>query len=213
MFNDAPLHSRVRRLMFGALNQCTINPMQAGVERLVEDLLDRLADQAAPELIAHLASQLPIKVIGNLLRLSAGDRAPLRDWSLAILSALGSAPSPAMPARGNAAVAEFCSLLRKVVAQRRARPDDPETDVLTRLIEGEVDGERLSESELLHNCIFLLNARHETTTNLIGNGLHAMLTQREAWQRLVAEPALIGSAVEELLRFESPLHLLARARR
>ncbi len=79
--------------------------------------------------------------------------------------------------------------------------------MLTRLIQGEVHGERLSEAELLHNCVFLLNAGHETTTNLIGNGVHALLTQRNAWDRLVAEPALIGSAVEELLRFDSPLQL------
>ena len=207
VFNDAPLHSRVRRLMLGALNQRAISRMQAGVERLVEDLLDRLADEAAPDLISHFASQIPIEVIGNLLDLPVGDRAPLQGWSLAILSALEPAPSPAVLARGNAAVAEFCALLRNVVAQRRARPGDPETDVLTRLIEGEVDGGRLSETELLHNCIFLLNAGHETTTNLIGNGVHAMLAQREAWHRLVAEPALINSAVEELLRFESPLQL------
>jgi len=80
-------------------------------------------------------------------------------------------------------------------------------DVLTRLIQGEVNGERLSERELLHNCIFLLNAGHETTTNLIGNGMHALLTHRDQWQRLLDDRTLIDTAVEELLRFESPLQL------
>jgi cytochrome P450 len=207
VFNDAPLHTRVRRLLLGALNQRAITRMEAGVSALVERLLDHIADEAAPDLIAHFAAEIPVEVIGNLLDVPSADRAPLRGWSLAILSALEPAPAPEVLARGHAAVTAFCEALRVLVAQRRAHPGDPEADVLTRLIQGEVNGERLSETELLHNCIFLLNAGHETTTNLIGNGVHALLTQREAWDRLVAEPALVGTAVEELLRFESPLQL------
>jgi cytochrome P450 len=207
VFNDAPLHTRVRRLLMGALNQRAIGRMEAGVNALVQRLLDGLADQPAPDLVAHFAAEIPVQVIGNLLDVPQAERAPLRAWSLAILSALEPAPSAAVLARGHAAVTEFCSQLRGLVARRRAHPGDPEADVLTRLIQGETDGERLSETELLHNCIFLLNAGHETTTNLIANGVHALLTQRAAWDRLVAEPALLPSAVEELLRFESPLQL------
>jgi hypothetical protein len=211
VFNDAPLHTRVRRLLLGALNQRAIARMEAGVVRLVDGLLDRLADRPSPDLIAHFAAEIPVEVIGNLLDVPTADRAPLRAWSLAILSALEPAPSAAVLAAGHAAVSEFLGQLRALVAQRRAHPGDPEADVLTRLIQGEVvggsEGERLTETELLHNCIFLLNAGHETTTNLIGNGVHALLTQRAAWDRLVAEPALINTAVEELLRFESPLQL------
>jgi cytochrome P450 len=181
--------------------------MEAGVVALVGRLLDRLADQPEPDLIAHFAAQIPVEVIGNLLGMPHEARAPLRDWSLAILSALEPAPAPEVLARGNRAVSEFLVQLRGLVAERRARPGDPEVDVLTRLLQGEVGGERLTETELLHNCIFLLNAGHETTTNLIGNGVHALLSQREAWERLQREPALIASAVEELLRFESPLQL------
>ncbi|GCL63757.1 cytochrome P450 [Pseudaquabacterium pictum] len=207
VFNDAPLHTRVRRLLLGALNQRAITRMEAGVAKLVERLLDQLADQPAPDLIAHFAAEIPVEVIGNLLDVPAADRAPLRAWSLAILSALEPAPSAEVLARGHAAVTDFCDQLRSLVAHRRAHPGDPQADVLTRLIQGETDGERLTEAELLHNCIFLLNAGHETTTNLIGNGVHALLTQRVAWAQLVAEPALIHTAVEELLRFESPLQL------
>lgn len=207
VFNDAPLHTRVRRLLLGALNQRAITRMEAGVVALVQRLLDQLADQPAPDLIAHFAAEIPVEVIGNLLDVPQADRAPLRGWSLAILSALEPAPSPEVLARGHAAVTAFCDQLRSLVAHRRAHPGDPQADVLTRLIQGETDGEQLSEAELLHNCIFLLNAGHETTTNLIGNGVHAMLTQRAAWDRLVAEPGLIHTAVEELLRFESPLQL------
>jgi len=207
VFNDAPLHTRVRRLMLGALNQRAIARMEAGVAALVQRLLDRLADQAAPDLITHFAAEIPVEVIGNLLDVPQADRAPLRAWSLAILSALEPAPSAEVLARGHAAVTDFCAMLRSLVAHRRAHPGDPAVDVLTRLIQGDSDGTQLSEAELLHNCIFLLNAGHETTTNLLGNGVHALLTQRTAWQRLVDEPGIVPSAVEELLRFESPLQL------
>lgn len=206
VFSDPPLHTRVRRILMGALNQRAIARMETGVLALVDGLLDRLEDAAAPDLIEDYAAQIPVEVIGNLLDVPRGQRGPLREWSLAILSALEPAPGAAVLARANAAVGEFTGALRELVAYRRRHPGDPEVDVLTRLLQGDAGG-TLSEAELLHNCIFLLNAGHETTTNLIGNGLHALLTHRDQLDRLVAEPALIHGAVEELLRFESPLQL------
>ena len=206
VFSDPPLHTRVRRLLMGALNQRAITRMEAGLVTLVDGLLDRLADLPAPDLIDDFAARIPVEVIGNLLAVPHAERAPLRDWSLAILSALEPAPGPALLARANAAVSEFLAHLRRLVDERRRHPGDPDSDVLTRLLQGDAEG-ALSETELLHNCIFLLNAGHETTTNLIGNGLHALLRHRGELDRLVAEPALITSAVEELLRFESPLQL------
>jgi cytochrome P450 len=208
VFNDPPLHTRVRRLLMGALNQRAITRMEAGVVALVDGLLGAIeARGPQADLIELFAARIPIEVIGNLLAIPHGEREPLRAWSLAILSALEPAPDAALLARGDAAVSAFLAYLEGLVADRRAHPGDPEADVLTRLIQGEVDGERLTQHELLHNCIFLLNAGHETTTNLIGNGVHALLTQRGAYEHLVAEPALLNSAIEELLRFESPLQL------
>jgi cytochrome P450 len=208
VFNDAPLHTRVRRLLMGALNQRAIARMEAGVAALVESLIDDMqARGARADLIGDFAARIPVEVIGNLLDVPHAERGPLRDWSLAILSALEPAPSTEVLARGHRAVREFLAALDSLVQRRRAAPGDPEADVLTRLIQGEVNGEKLSGNELLHNCIFLLNAGHETTTNLIGNGVHALLTLREQYERLVAEPALLPTAVEELLRFESPLQL------
>ena len=206
VFNDPPLHTRVRRILMGALNQRAIARMEAGLVELVARLLDRLAGEPAPDLIAHFAAQIPVEVIGNLLDVPHAERAPLRGWSLAILSALEPAPDPALLARGHAAVSDFSLYLKGLVAERRRRPGDPESDVLTRLLRGDAEGQ-LSEPELLHNCIFLLNAGHETTSNLIGNGLHALMTQRDQLERLAADPALLPSAVEELLRYESPLQL------
>jgi hypothetical protein len=207
VFSDPPLHTRVRRLILGAVNQRAIVRMEPGLIALVDRLLDQLADREAPDLIEHFAAQIPLEVIGNLLDVPHAERGPLREWSLAILSALEPVPGETRLARANAAVAEFLAYLRDLVARRRAQPGDPNVDVLTRLIQGESDGEKLTEAELLHNCIFLLNAGHETTTNLIGNGLHALMAHRDQWQRLQREPALIGTAVDELLRFESPLQL------
>ena len=206
VFSDPPLHTRVRRLMMGALNQRAITRMESGVVALVDGLLDRLDGRPEADLIEDFAAQIPVDVIGNLLDVPRDERGPLRAWSLAILSALEPVPSAEMLARGNAAVTEFVAYLRTLIAHRRAHPGDPEVDVLTRLM-GEYGGERLSETELLHNCIFMLNAGHETTTNLIGNGMHALLAQRGQLERLQREPALINTAVEELLRFESPLQL------
>jgi hypothetical protein len=100
-------------------------------------------------------------------------------------------------------VTDFLAYLATLVARRRQKPGNPERDVLTRLIQGEDDGERLTEKELLHNCIFLLNAGHETTTNLIGNGLVALHRNPDQKQRLIDKPDLIKTAVEEMLRYES----------
>ena len=206
VFSDPPLHSRVRRILVGALNQRAITRMEAGVQALVGGLLDKLTGQAHADLIEDFAAQIPVEVIGNLLAIPQTRRAPLRAWSLDILSALEPAPGADILARANAAVTGFTAFLRELVADRQRHPGDPEADVLTRLLHGDAGG-TLNETELLHNCIFLLNAGHETTTNLIGNGLHALLQHPAQLQRLVAEPALIHSAVEELLRFESPLQL------
>jgi cytochrome P450 len=207
VFNDPPLHTRVRRLLLGALNQRAIARMAPGLAVLVDALIDRLERLDAPDLIDDFAARIPIEVIGNLLAVPQDEREPLRQWSLDILGALEPQPPAAALAAGHAAVSDFLAYLRGLVERRRRAPGDPDVDVLTRLIQGEVDGERLSETELLHNCIFLLNAGHETTTNLIGNGLHALLTHRAELARLAADPSLLPSAVEELLRFESPLQL------
>ena len=206
VFSDPPLHTRLRRILMGALNQRAIARMEAGLHAMVDSLLDGLADEPAPDLVDHFAARIPVEVIGNLLDVPKADRGPLRGWSLATLSALEPAPTPEMLARGQAAVAEFLDYLEGLVAQRQAHPGDPDSDVLTRLLRGDAEG-RLSELELPHNCIFLLNAGHETTTNLIGNGLHALIAHRSQFERLLAEPALINPCVEELLRFESPIQL------
>ena len=212
VFNDPPLHSRVRRLIAGALTPRAITALEPDLTALVDRLLDAMAAKGTADLIEDFAAAIPIEVIGTLLGVPTGERGPLRDWSLAILGALEPAPTSGQLARGHAAVTDFLAYLATLVERRRAAPGDPARDVLTRLIQGEpADGERLTEAELLHNCIFLLNAGHETTTNLIGNGLHALLEWPAEKQRLIAQPGLAKLAVEEFLRFESSNQLGNRA--
>jgi cytochrome P450 len=177
--------------------------MEPDLIALVDRLLDGLAAKGTIELIEDFASAIPVQVIGNLLDVPMEEREPLRDWSLAILGALEPVIGPDVFARGNDAVKDFLAYLEILVARRRAKPGNPERDVLTRLIQGEDNGERLTARELLHNCIFLLNAGHETTTNLIGNGLVALSGNPAQKQRLIENPAMIKTAIEEILRFES----------
>ena len=214
VFNDPPLHTRVRKLIMGALTRRAIADMEPGLVTLVDGLLDRIADQGGGDLIEDFASAIPVEIIGNLLGVPHQDRGPLRAWSLAILGALEPVVSPAQHALGNQSVTEMLDYLRTLVVERRQRPGDPERDVLTRLIQGEVGGEKLSEVELLQNCIFLLNAGHETTTNLIGNGLILLEENPAAKAALLADlratagdaaaqEQLLTLAVDEFLRFES----------
>ncbi|MGJ5072883.1 cytochrome P450 [Bradyrhizobium oligotrophicum] len=203
VFNDPPAHTRVRRLIMGALSPRAIAEMEPALIALVDGLLDRIATKDRFELIEDFAAAIPIEVIGNLLGVPHEERAPLRDWSLAILGALEPVLTPEQLSRGNQAVGDMLTYLETLVARRRAAPGNPERDVLTRLIQGEADGERLSETELLHNCIFLLNAGHETTTNLIGNGLVLLCEHPAERARLIEAPGLIRTAVEEILRYES----------
>jgi cytochrome P450 len=207
VFNDPPAHTRVRRLIMGALSPRAIAEMETNLVALVDRLLDALAAKDKVDLINDFAAAIPIEVIGNLLDVPQEEREPLRDWSLAILGALEPVIGPEAFARGNRAVKDFLSYLEILVARRRAKPGNPERDVLTRLIQGEDNGEdngeRLTEKELLHNCIFLLNAGHETTTNLIGNGLVALSQNPAQKTRLIENPDLTKTAVEEILRFES----------
>ncbi len=211
VFNDPPLHTRVRRIMTSALTPRAIARMEPGLVAVVDALLDRMAERArrggAVDLVQDYASTIPIQIIGNLLDVPMEERGPLRDWSLAILGALEPALSEEQLARGNAAVAEFTAYLEDLVARRRACPGDPETDVLTRLIRGEGAEGQLSETELLQNCIFILNAGHETTTNLIGNALALLDDHPDEKARLLEDPDLLGPAIEEVLRYASPNQL------
>ena len=203
VFNDPPLHTRVRKIIAGALTPRAIADMEGSLVALTDRLIERMEEKGRADLIEDFASAIPVEVIGNLLDVPHADRGPLRGWSLAILGALEPAPSDTVLSAGNQAVLEFVAYLEGLVADRRAHPGDPEKDVLTRLLGADKDGSRLNEMELLQNCIFILNAGHETTTNLIGNGLQLLIDWPEQRRALLEDFSLIPTAVEEFLRFES----------
>ncbi len=224
VFNDPPLHTRVRRIIMGALTRRAIDGMGPGLIALVDSLLDRLEARGGGDLIEDFASAIPVEIIGNLLGVPHAEREPLRGWSLAILGALEPTLTPEQEALGHQSVIDFLAYLRGLVAERRQNPGNPEQDVLTRLIQGGKDGatggEALSEVELLQNCVFLLNAGHETTTNLIGNALITLQewpAQREQLQSDLKAAAseevreqTLALAVDEFLRFESSNQLSNR---
>ncbi|MGC1506498.1 MAG: cytochrome P450 [Sulfitobacter sp.] len=201
VFNDPPLHTRVRRIMTAALTPRALARMEPGLIATVDTLLDEMPQ--APDLIEDFASVIPIQIIGNLLDIPMAERHPLRDWSLAILGALEPTLTKAQLAKGHRAVEEFKAYLQDLIARRRAAPGDPETDVLTRLIAGDANGQ-LTEVELIQNCIFILNAGHETTTNLIGNGLALLHDHPKEKTRLLSDLSSIDTCVEEVLRLRSP---------
>ena len=207
VFNDPPLHTRVRKIMMGALTPRAISAMEPGLIRLVDSLLDAMEAKGEVDLIEDFAAAIPLEVIGNLFVMPHEERGPLRDWSLSILGALEPVLSEEQKERGNRAVEDFKTYLKDLVARRRKSPGDPATDVLTRLINGTPEGEELSETELLQNCIFILNAGHETTTNLIGNALFELLEWPEEKKSLQEDPGMIDTAVDEFLRFQSPNQL------
>jgi len=208
VFRDPPDHTRIRRLFAPAFTPRALEALRPRVEAVVEAMLDRCAAQGGMDLIADFAFALPVELVGDMLGVPRAERHLLRGWSSAILGALEPVTTPEMLDRGNRAVEEFCSLLRALVQDRRANPGDgSDGEVLSALIAAESDGERLTEVELLHQCIFLLNAGHETTTNLIGNGVDALLENPDQRARLQADPALIKPAVEEFLRVQSPNQL------
>jgi len=197
---------------------------------LVDGLLDKMEDQQKGDLIEDFASAIPVEVIGNLLNVPHADRGPLRGWSLAILGALEPRLTPAQEELGHRSVKEFLSYLRELVADRRKHPGNPDQDVLTRLILGDKDmpsnsqnSESLSEIELLQNCIFLLNAGHETTTNLIGNALISLIEHPSQHAQLRSDlmsvqtssqteqtAHILNVAIDEFLRFEASNQLSNR---
>jgi len=207
VFNDPPLHTRIRRLINGALTPRAVAQIQTDLENWVDRLLDDMAARESADLIEDFAAAIPIEVIGNLLGVPRHERAPLRGWSLAILGALEPRLTPDAARRGNDAVREFEAYLEGLIDQRCAPSADRQSDLISLLLHGEYAGQRLSGPELVHNCIFLLNAGHETTTNLIGNGLVALAEHRDQRDRLLADPGLINTAIEEFLRYESPNQL------
>ena len=209
VFNDPPIHTRVRKLLAPAFTPRALKALQPRIEALVDRLLDTAAERGQIDLIEDFAAAIPVQLIGDMLGIPQDERGPLRDWSLKILGALEPVLSEQQFGGGATAVDEFKAFLRDLVERRQREGAQDPGEILSTLIGatdlGNADrpGEKLSELELLHNCIFLLNAGHETTTNLIGNGVDLLLRHPDVMRDLAAHPETIDTAIEEFLRMES----------
>ena len=208
VFNDPPLHTRVRRAFGNAMSPRAVAEMRPWVQRVVDTLLDNIAARETFDLVEDYAAAIPVEVIGSLLRIPENERGPLRAWSLAILGALEFELTDERRAEGNRAVTEFIEFLDGFVTRRAATLANDDDDLLARLWRwGAGDGEQLRGAELYHQIVFLLNAGHETTTNLITNGVLALLERPDALAELREGRVPVSVAVEELLRFEAPIQL------
>jgi len=210
VFNDPPVHTRVRKLLAPAFTPRALKLLEPRIEALVDRLLDSAARRGTFDVIDDFAAAIPVQLIGDLLGVPQDERGPLRRWSLAILGALEPVLTREQFEDGARSVAEFKAYLAALITRRKGDRNADGREILSTLIDASQfasdapeDGERLSELELIHNCIFLLNAGHETTTNLIGNSVDLLLRHVDAQRDLAEHPELIGTAIEEFLRMES----------
>jgi cytochrome P450 len=207
---DPPDHTRLRGLVSKAFTPRALEKLRPGIQQIVDALLDQVAGRGSMDLIEEFAYPLPVRVICEMLGVPVQDHERFKAWGLDIargLDAIMLPPDSEVGQRsvsGRRALAEY---FRELIAERRAAPRD---DMLSALIAAEEAGDKLNEEELLATCILLLVAGHETTVNLIGNGTLALLRHPAELRKLRDHPGLIGSAVEELLRFDGPVQRTAR---
>ncbi|MEN9934971.1 MAG: hypothetical protein RLZZ387_1550 [Chloroflexota bacterium] len=208
LFRDPPDHTRLRALVNRAFTSRMAEGLRARIQSITGELLDTAEARGVIDLIADLGQPLPLLVIAELLGVPGEDRALLKRWSGEIFRAIDIvAPEEedAVKTRASTATEEFGAYLRAQIAERRRAPRE---DLLSALVSIEEQGERLSEDELVHMCILLLNAGHETATNLIGNGALALMRHPEQLALLRREPGLLAGAVDELLRYDSPIQMV-----
>jgi cytochrome P450 len=205
---NPPDHTRLRGLVSKAFTRRTVERLAPRISHITAELLDAV-DEGPVDLIETVATPLPVAVISELLGIPAADRDQMLTWSHAVARALD--PDfllpPGAAERSARARAEFAGYLRELVAYRRREPGE---DLLSALVRVRDEGDALTENELLATCVLLLIAGHETTVNLIGNGTLALLRHPDQLARLRSEPDLVERAVEELLRYDSPIQLTVR---
>ena len=204
---DPPDHTRLRRLVSLAFTPSAIERLRPRVESLVTSILDRAADQGSMELVDELAFPVPFQVISELLGMPTEREAEIRDWSQALTAALEPTADEATLDGADAAVRALSTYLDDVIADRRRRPGD---DLLSQLLQVEEAGDRLSTAELRAFVVLLYVAGHETTVNLIGNGLLALLRHPDELRRWRDDPSFDATAVDELLRYDGPVQQTVR---
>ena len=208
VFKDAPDHTRLRGLMNRAFTPRAVEALRPNIERIVDDLLDNIVERGEADFIANFAYPLPASVIMDMLGVPRADLAVMKLWSDEMALFVGIArATPDKYMRAQVGTREMAAYFRQLIAARRACSRQ---DMISALIAAEEQDQRLSEDEIVATCILLLFAGHETTANLIGNGLIALLGNPDQLAKLRARPDLAASAVEECLRYDGPSGALAR---
>ncbi len=207
LVRNPPDHTRLRSLVHKAFTPRVVEQMRSRIQTITDGLLDRMVGAGLADLIADLAYPLPVTVIAELLGIPANDHAQFHTWSNDLARSLDLTDDPAVYNQAARAAIAMTEYLRAIIAQRRRQPQD---DLLSALIAAEEGGGRLSEDELYATCALLLIAGHETTINLIGNGVLALLRNPDQLRRLHQNPEMIKAAVEELLRYDSPVQVTFR---
>ncbi|MET1037822.1 MAG: cytochrome P450 [Aeromicrobium sp.] len=205
MENEPPTHTRLRRLVAAAFGRGHVERMRPRIQELAASMVDELGDSF--DLLGEYAEPMPVYVIADLLGVPREDHVVLRDWSQAIVHMYE--PDVDAPTRQAAidASTAFSDYVREVVEQRRGAPGD---DLISDLIEARDDGSKLSDDELVASVVLLLNAGHEASVNVFGNGFHALLQHPEQMARLTSGEVSIETALEELIRYDAPLQLFER---
>ena len=204
---EPPDHTRIRKLVskvFTSRSVTRIGPVIAGLSR---ELIDRCREMGTFDLLADYAQRYSVAVVGEVLGVPRADTQRLLDWSHAIVKMYELTASHELKARANAAAGEFIDYTRALIADKRRSPDER---LVSQLVQVSEDGERLSDDEIVSTTMVLLEAGHEATVNTMGNGIKALLEHRDQWCRLVAGEVDAATAVEELLRWDSPLQMFAR---
>ncbi len=204
---DPPDHTRLRRLVTGAFTPRAIAELEPWIREVTVRLLTAADGAAGFDLIDALAFPLPITVICHLLGVPAEDQAQFRAWGHDVAATLDPQTAAAAQTQTHAAELALTGYLQDLMRERRANPDD---SILSALIAAEEEGDRLSPSEVVSTALLLLIAGFETTVNLIGNGTVALLSDPDSWDRLRQDRALVPAAIEEMLRYDSPVQLTSR---
>lgn len=208
-YSDPPYHTRLRGLVNSAFTPAAVEQMRPYVQQTVDDLLSRVQANGKMDMIHDFAYPLPILVIAHMLGLPAEDRIQFKQWSDDLFAILGSVPhATELMERAARSLHELTNYITELSEARRAQP---RIDLLTALVEAVEGGERLTHEELVANVIILLSAGHETTSNLIGNGLLALVRNPEQMKTLQERPMLIASAVEEMMRYDNPVQISYRS--
>ena len=207
LFEDPPDHTRLRSLVSKAFTPRAVEALRSRIQELVDGLLDCAAERGRMDVVPDLAIPLPVLVIAEMLGVPPEDRGLFKRWSGDVAAGLEPVFDRAVMVRADQTTREIIEYFRAVIRRRRLNPGE---DLVSRLVAAEEAGDRLDEAEMLAFCLLLLVAGNETTTNLIGNGLLALMRHPDQLRRLEQDPGLAESAVEELLRFDSPVQLTGR---